>query len=271
MIRIGSFLVIREVATDAGRSRQIVVVVRMAIAALTRGHGMRVGQRKSHQVMIEFRVQPGIGRVAILAGDREICGNVIRRVAVQKFRLMAGITLRRHRLESALGSAFVAGIAVDSRVSSGQWETIIVILDLLHGNGPSTHRVALLAVGAQLAAVNVSVAVLALGAHVREHRLHVTLGAGHGLVHSAQWIPRLVVIKLRYGADRPPGCRCMTVLASNVQIAVRAVCARRLPVCVSNEKDADTQQCGRMHYPQKLRHIRLSVPVYRVQKSPRKL
>jgi hypothetical protein len=67
------------------------------------------------------------------------------------------------------------------------------------------------------------VAILAALPHIREHRLHVTLDAGHALVHAAQGIARLIVIELRNCADRPPRIRSVTVLARNIQITVRTV------------------------------------------------
>ncbi len=128
---------------------------------------------------------------------------------------MAGIALRRHRLEAAIGSAFVTGVAVDGRMSSGQRKTIRMLLDLLDGNLPSADRVALLAIGAQLALVNVGVAILTALAHAGENHLDVTLCAGYRGVHTAQGIPRLVMVELGNRADRPPAVCGVAVLAGD--------------------------------------------------------
>ena len=42
-------------------------------------------------------------------------------------------------------------------------------------------------------------------------------------VHSPQRVARLVMIKFRNGANRPPGIRRVAVLAGDVQVAVRTV------------------------------------------------
>ena len=89
MIRVSGFLVIRQVAADAGRRPQDVVVIHMAVGALARRHRVCVGKRKSHQVVIELCVQPGVGRVAILTGDGEQSGNVVGSGRVPEIRLMA--------------------------------------------------------------------------------------------------------------------------------------------------------------------------------------
>lgn len=91
---------------------------------------------------------------------------------------MTGIALRRHCFELAVGSALVAGVAVDSRVSTGQRETIVVLLDIFVGDLPSTDGMALLAIGTQLPAVHVSVTVLTALSHVGEDHLDVALCAG---------------------------------------------------------------------------------------------
>ena len=79
-----------------------------------------------------------------------------------------------------------------------------MLLNLLDRHFPSPDRVALLAIGAQLAPVNIGMAVLAALSDVAEYRLYVTLGALHLLVHAAQRITGLVVIELGNGADRVP-------------------------------------------------------------------
>jgi len=58
--------------------------------------------------------------------------------------------------------------------------------DLLDGNAPAANGVALLAIRAQLALVDIRVAVLALAADIIEYHLHVASRAGHANVHSAQ-------------------------------------------------------------------------------------
>jgi hypothetical protein len=140
-----------------------------------------------------------------------------------KVRGMARIAVRRHRLKLAIGRAFVARVTIGGRVRPGQRKAIVVLLHLLDRNRPSLYCVALLAVGAELPFVNIGVAILAALPHIREHRLHVTLAAGHCLMHAAQGISRLIVVELRNGTDGRPGTCRVAVLAGNVQIAVRTM------------------------------------------------
>jgi len=70
--------------------------------------------------------------------------------------------------------------------------------------------------------VNVGVAVGAFLTHVAEDRLDVALRAGHGLMHAAEWVPRLVMIKLRDAADRSPPTEGVAILAGDIQRAMRA-------------------------------------------------
>ena len=96
-----------------------------------------------------------------------------------------------------------------------------MLLHLLYGDLPSLDGVTLLAVGAQLAAVDVGVAVSAPGAHVREYGLGVALLAVDAFVHATQGKFRAVVIEFRNSSDRFPSRNGVAVLARNIQIAVR--------------------------------------------------
>jgi len=96
--------------------------------------------------VIEFRIQPVIRGVAAVASGREHCGHVVGICGSLKIRLVAGIALRRHRRELAVGRAFVAGIAVYGRVRSRQRKAIVVLLNLLDRDLPSPDGVALFAV-----------------------------------------------------------------------------------------------------------------------------
>jgi hypothetical protein len=98
--------------------------------------------------VIELGIQPVIRGVAGFASGGEHRSHVVGKCGFLEIRLVAGITLRRHRSELAVGRAFVAGIAVHRRVRSGEREAIVVFLHLLDRDLPSPDRVALFAVGA---------------------------------------------------------------------------------------------------------------------------
>src|SRR2546421_5219386 len=95
-------------------------------------------------------------------------------------------------------------LALHRGVSAEKREAILVILDLLNGIIPTKNGVALRAVRAHFALVNIGVAILTILAHIREYRFYVALRALHFLMHAAQWVVRLVVIEFRNGADRAP-------------------------------------------------------------------
>lgn len=97
-----------------------------------------------------------------------------------------------------------------------------MLLDLLHSNLPAFDRVALFAARTELALVNVGVAVSASLSHIGENPFEMALGASHTLVHAAERIPRLAVIKLRNVPDRLPSTQRVAILAGDIQGAVRA-------------------------------------------------
>ena len=67
-----SIRVVRLMARHAPGARQIVVVVEMAIRALSRRNCVRASQRKAGAVVVERRVRPRSRVVALLASLREI-------------------------------------------------------------------------------------------------------------------------------------------------------------------------------------------------------
>jgi len=122
-----------------------------------------------------------------------------------------------------------------------------MFLDRLERYLPPKDRVALRAVGAKFPPVNVCVAVRAVPANVRKHRLHMALGAGDFLVHPAQRVSRLVVIEFRYRADRAPAGVGMTILTGNGECTVRTssalpLCTSRGSVCWSPEQQYDPKE-----------------------------
>jgi len=163
--------------------------------------------------------------VAGLAVYGELSFDVAGIVGGGEVRLVAGVVRRRHGLEFAAGATLVAGVAVDRSVSAGQRESVVMLLHILDRHLPSPHCVTLLAIGPQLTAVNIGVAVLAVLTDVGENHLLVTSGAGNRSVHSAQGITSPIVIEFRDGADWLPAVRSVAVLAGNRQIAVRTACA----------------------------------------------
>ena len=90
VIRVRCAVKVRPVATHAGRvsSRQVVIAVHVALCALQRC--MCTGQRESRRRVIEGRVAPSGGGVALLTGLREIRLHVVRiRRSLEIFQVAA--------------------------------------------------------------------------------------------------------------------------------------------------------------------------------------
>lgn len=204
-----------------GRDLQSIVAANVATCA---GHiCMPVCKREidRRSGVVYARAQPTVKRVASIAGLRELRRHVIRIGSLLEIRQVAGDAGRRQALELANCGALVTVLTLYGGMRSQQWKTILVILDLLDGNVPALHGVALLAVRTHLSLVNVGVAVRAVFSDVCEYRLHVTFRAFHFLVHAAQRVFGFVMVKFGDGADRAPTRGCMAVFAGNRERAVR--------------------------------------------------
>jgi len=77
VVRIGGALEVLQMARDACRVRQVVVVVDVAFAALARRNCVHARQREAGQVVIEAGIRPGRGVVALLASLRELRADVV--------------------------------------------------------------------------------------------------------------------------------------------------------------------------------------------------
>ena len=146
----------------------------------------------------------------------------MRRIAgVLPVSQVARLAICRKPVENSTRRTLVAILALHRGMPSQKWEAVLMILHLLRRDFPTLHRVALLAVGSQLAVVDVPVAIRARFPDIRKYRLHVAQRTFHVFVHSTQRIFRFVVIEFRYGADGPPPGGGVTVLAGDVQEAMR--------------------------------------------------
>jgi hypothetical protein len=201
---------------------EIVVVVDVTERA-GRG-GMRAGERPTGGAVIEARADPAIEIVAALAirGGECRAGRGVRRIdGVLPILQVAGIALRREAVEGAGCQLRMALVALHGGVSAKQRKAVLVVFDLLDCNIPALHSVALRAVWAHLAAVNVGVTIGAIFADVCENRLDVALNALHFFVHSAQGIAGFAVIEFRCGFDGTPSSRGVAVFTRNGKWAVR--------------------------------------------------
>ena len=130
---------------------------------------------------------------------------------------MARIALRRKPLELAYGGALVARSTIQGRMRTHQGKAILVLVDLLHRDLPSLYCMALVAGCAELALVNIGMAVGAFWPPLVNTGLVWHWVQTDPLVHAAQRKSGLAVVELRDIADRLPPAQGVTVLAGDVQ------------------------------------------------------
>lgn len=154
----------------------------------------------------------------------------------------------------------MAGDAIHGRMRSNEREPIFVSADGLQGHIPADHAVALLAIGAELASMNIGVTVGTVRAYVVEYRLGMALDAVDLRMHALQGIARRIVVEFGDGADRLPTCLRVAVLAGYGQGAVRAAGLRIGHTAILSESGSldeereRQQEHERQHYP--LEHMR---------------
>lgn len=125
-------------------------------------------------------------------------------------------------------SVCMALLAFHYSVRAEQRKSVEVLLIRLDGHPPAENRVALGAVGAELAAVNVSVTIGASLSNVGENRLGVASRAWYFFVHAAKRVPRGVVVEFRNSANGDPACVRVAIFAGNCEGTVRT--SARLPL-----------------------------------------
>jgi len=77
VIRIGRSLEVLQVAGHTRRAGQVVVIVDVAVGAGTWRHGVQAREREPRAVVVELRVRPVAGVMALLASLREVRSRVI--------------------------------------------------------------------------------------------------------------------------------------------------------------------------------------------------
>lgn len=182
VIRIVGLLELFRVACKTFRRGSFKLPVNVAGIA---GHlYMSAQKRKTREAgMIKSSPGPPVHSVALFAVSRETSGAVIERFRVLEVLQMAGGALRGESGKNACRCSRVARGAFDRCMRPDQRKAILVIAERLHGAIPALHRVAILATGSKLVAMNVGVAIGAVLSNVAKHHALVTPCAANICVH----------------------------------------------------------------------------------------
>ena len=116
-------------ARIAGRARQVVIVVDVAIRTLPRRHRVRVGQDEPCAVVIKRGIEPGARAVALIASRREIRRHVIRIRRSLVVLLVARIA-RRARQVVVVVDVAIRALPRRHDMHSGQCETSRRVIEL---------------------------------------------------------------------------------------------------------------------------------------------
>lgn len=132
---------------------------------------MHAGQREAcDRRMIERSTEPVIGAVTGFASRGEIEGLVVNHAGrVHVVGHVAGGAVRSQAGELSDGGAGMARDTVESGVRSKEREAILVILHVLNRDVPALHRVTFLTARSELAAMQVRMAIHALGSDIRKN------------------------------------------------------------------------------------------------------
>lgn len=216
--RIIAVLVVGRVARVALRRRSLVHIIDVARDAWQRSVRSRKCVARIFQV-VKLGVEPTVHRVAGLAGGWEIKPPVIHHRR-EKVLLMARVAARGQARELPGGRLLVALVACHQGMRSHQREPVLVVLNRLQRNLPALYGVAIRTTGAELAAMDIRVAVGALRAYVLEYQAGMTLIASHIRVHSTQRISGQIVIEVRIRSDWFPTGVGVTVGAGSGERAM---------------------------------------------------
>jgi len=111
-------VVVLQVAGNASRDRDVVVVVDVAIRTLPRRHGVHSRQREASERVVEGCVVPAIKTMALAAVRRELAADVVRVDRILEFAGVAAVAIRWHRGVFAERAILMAGRTVHGGMGS---------------------------------------------------------------------------------------------------------------------------------------------------------
>lgn len=221
VIGVGGFGEICEMTANAiclDTDKAIARVAGVACQSLVRTGEGKMGEAG----VIETRDRPAVGSVAVLAGRGESGGGVIEDAILLELARVAANALCAESDVAANSRAGMTGIAHQRCVRADQREAIPVILQWPGVYAPAEHGVAALALCAELALVEICVAIRATGAGVGKDSRHVARITRDILVHAAKLKASLrVVIEFGLRPKGGPARSGVTILAGERQLPMR--------------------------------------------------
>lgn len=184
---------------------------------------VRAGQSEMGEAgVIEARNPPAVSGVAGFAGGREAGGAVVDNAVLLKISGMATDALSAESDIASDGCAHVAGIARQRRVRAEKRKTVPMVLKGAGVHAPAEHRVAALALGAELALVEIRVTIGATGPSLGKDFRHVARITGDILVHATKLEAGFgIVIKFGLRAKGGPARGSVTILTWKRKLPVR--------------------------------------------------
>lgn len=250
MIGIDGAVIERPVTRGAIRGSPGEAIAGVTIG--TRRRQMRSSQREVCEgCMVEprrkFRVCPLIHRVATLTPGAEADGAVIDRSRRRIIRSMTGNTGRAQPREGPAGRSMMTGFAGGPGVRADQGESIQMLPYRIELNTPALDSVATLAGCTKLTTMNVGMTRRTGCGSLTEYGSHMAACARDLAVLTEQREFRLpVVVELGNSTHGSPGFGDMTVLACDIQVAVRASRSLHLLAvknqCTGTSEDRRDQQ-----------------------------
>lgn len=135
---------------------------------------------------------------------------------------VAAIALRRQSesIELTHRAHLVARIAIDHRVRANQWETILMLVDVVDRDLPPIAVVAQLALRTILSSMQIGVTILALVRRICEVQVCMAIAACHGCMPAAQWKAGVRMVEVDLAWNYRPRLRRVTHVARHRQLAV---------------------------------------------------
>jgi len=193
VIGVRGFCEVGQMATRAVGLDSRKAVAR--VAGVARQSLVRTGESEMGEPgVIEARDLPAVSGVAVFAGGRESGGDVVEDAILLKLARVAANALRAESDVAADGCAGMAGIAQDRCMRADQREAIPVILKGSGVHAPPEHGVAALALCAELALVEICVAIRATRACFGKDFRHVARITRDILVHAAKLEARFGIV-----------------------------------------------------------------------------